>query len=82
MFVPKVRGCLYPTCTGAIVRSHVYTADHEQDWQPYPVDLHFAICEDHACIHSVVVICLHTYIHRYLVNSTDVNTYIDEYIHI
>ena len=25
---------LYPTCTGAIVRSPVYTADHEVGWQP------------------------------------------------
>ena len=31
-------------------------ADHEQDWQPYPVDLYSAICDDHTCI-------IHTYIH-------------------
>ena len=30
------------------------SADHEQDWQPYPVDPHSAICDDH------------TYIHRYI----------------
>ena len=24
-----------------------YSADHEQDWQPYPVDPHSAICDDH-----------------------------------
>ena len=29
------------------------SADHEHDWQPYPVDPYSAICEDH------------TYIHRY-----------------
>ena len=23
------------------------SADHEQDWQPYPVDPYFAICDDH-----------------------------------
>ena len=23
------------------------SADHEQDWQPYPVDLYFAIRDDH-----------------------------------
>ena len=23
------------------------SADHEQDWQPYPVDPHSAICDDH-----------------------------------
>ena len=29
------------------------SAHHDQDWQPYLVDLHFAICDDHAfiCIH-------------------------------
>ena len=29
------------------------SADHEQDWQPYPVDPYSAICDDH----------IHTYIH-------------------
>ena len=27
------------------------SADHEQDWQPYPVDPYSAICEDHTYIH-------------------------------
>ena len=27
------------------------SADHEQDWQPYPVDPYSAICDDHAYIH-------------------------------
>ena len=27
------------------------SADHEQDWQPYPVDLYSAICDDHTYIH-------------------------------
>ena len=26
------------------------SADHEQDWQPYPVDPYSAICDDHTCI--------------------------------
>ena len=52
MYVPRLRGCLYPTCTAAIVRSHVYTADHEQDWHSYAVDLYFAN-----------VMAMHTYIH-------------------
>ena len=26
------------------------SADHEQDWQPYPVDLYSAICDDHTNI--------------------------------
>ena len=33
------------------------SADHEQDWQPYPVDPYSAICDDHTYIH----IC--TYFH-------------------
>ena len=27
------------------------SADHEQDWQPYPVDPYSAICNDHTYIH-------------------------------
>ena len=26
------------------------SADHEQDWQPYPVDTYSAICDDHTYI--------------------------------
>ena len=29
------------------------SADHEQDWQPYPVDPYSAICDDHTYIHSL-----------------------------
>ena len=28
------------------------TADHEQDWQPYPVDPYSAICDYHTYIHN------------------------------
>ena len=28
------------------------SADHEQDWQPYPVDTYSAICDDHTYIHT------------------------------
>ena len=28
------------------------SADHEQDWQPYPVDPYSAICDDHTYIHK------------------------------
>ena len=28
------------------------SADHEQDWQPYPVDPYSATCDDHTCIHT------------------------------
>ena len=27
------------------------SVDHEQDWQPYPVDPYSAICDDHTYIH-------------------------------
>ena len=30
-------------------------ADHEQDWQPYPVDPYSAICDDHTYIHTYLV---------------------------
>ena len=34
------------------------SADHEQDWQPYPVDPYSAICDDHTYIHTIVcVVC-------------------------
>ena len=28
------------------------STDHEQDWQPYPVDPYSAICDDHTYIHT------------------------------
>ena len=28
------------------------SADHEQDWQTYPVDPYSAICDDHTYIHT------------------------------
>ena len=34
------------------------SADHEQDWQPYPVDPYSAMCDDHTY--------MHTYIHTYI----------------
>ena len=30
------------------------SAYHEQDWQPYPVDLYSAICHDHTYIHTYI----------------------------
>ena len=30
------------------------SADHEQDWQPYPVDPYSAICDDHTYIHTAL----------------------------
>ena len=31
------------------------SADHEQDWQPYPVDSYSAICDDHTYIHTYIL---------------------------
>ena len=31
------------------------SADHEQDWQPYPVDPYSAICDDHTYIHTNII---------------------------
>ena len=28
------------------------SGDHERDWQRYPVDPYFAICDDHTYIHT------------------------------
>ena len=33
------------------------SADHEQDWQTYPVDPYSAICNDHT-YHNVVCVCV------------------------
>ena len=30
------------------------SADHEQDWQPDPVDPYSAICDDHTYIHTYI----------------------------
>ena len=30
------------------------SADHEQDWQPYPVDPYSAICDGHTYTHTAV----------------------------
>ena len=30
------------------------SADHEQDWQPYPVDPYSAIFDDHTYIHTII----------------------------
>ena len=30
------------------------SADHEQDWHPYPVDPYSAICDDHKYIHNKI----------------------------
>ena len=34
------------------------SADHEQDWQPYPVDPYSAICDDHTYMHTYIHIAI------------------------
>ena len=48
------------------------SADHEQDWQPYPVDPYSAICDDRTYIYTYI----HTYIHIYIYIHTYIHTYI------
>ena len=36
------------------------SADHEQDWQPYPVDPYSAICDDYTYIHTYCRESAHT----------------------
>ena len=37
------------------------SADHEQDWQPCPVDAYSAMCDNHTNIHTVgTVLCTST----------------------
>ena len=36
------------------INFHYCSADHEQDWQPYPVDPNSAICDDHRYIHTYI----------------------------
>ena len=52
------------------------SADHEQDWQPYPVDPYSAIC-DVMTIHTFI----HTYIHNTYIHTWYIHTYIHTYIH-
>ena len=33
------------------------SADHEQDWQPYPVDPYYAICDYHIYIYIYIYVC-------------------------
>ena len=39
------------------------SADHEQDWQPYPVDPYSAICDDHTYIHICMYLSMYVCMH-------------------
>ena len=66
------------------------SADHEQDWQPYPVDPYSAICDDHTYIHTYIHMsedqCEWHRMNRMtgpdcVVMCNLINTYIHTYIH-
>ena len=42
------------------------SADHEQYWQPYPVDPNSAICDAYTYIHTYIDILINMYIHKYI----------------
>ena len=50
------------------------SADHEQDWQPCPVDPYSAICDDHTymlqCMYVCIYVCMYVRIYVYLLNCT------------
>ena len=60
------------------------SADHEQDWQPYPVDPYSAICDDHTYyIHSDDRAGLRGYVqfNKYIYIHTYIHACIHTYIH-
>ena len=34
----------------------LFSADHERDWQPYPVDPYSAICDDHTYVMTIHIV--------------------------
>ena len=38
------------------------SADHEQDWRPYPVYPYSAVCEDHTYIHTWYEVLLYRHL--------------------
>ena len=43
------------------------SANHVQDWQPYPVDPYSCYMRDHTYMHTNIHTQIHTYIRRYIV---------------
>ena len=39
------------------------SADHEQDWQPYPVDSYSAIFDDHTYTHTYIQVTGMAFVH-------------------
>ena len=58
------------------------SANHEQDWQPCPVDPYSAICDDHTYIHTYIHTHIHTYIHTYIQTYKSTNTNINTIVYI
>ena len=57
------------------------SADHEQDWQPYPVDPYSAICDDHTYMHTYIQTCMHT-LNAIQGHQTKTKRKHSEYIHV
>ena len=53
------------------------SADHEQDWQPYPVDPYSAICDDHTYIHTCPRYVLIRVL-RYIISVSKIQPLVDE----
>ena len=51
------------------------SADHEQDWQPYPVDPYSAISDDHTYIHTYFEVCTFTANHEQIWQPYAVDPY-------
>ena len=52
------------------------SADHDQDWQPYPLDSCSAICDDHTYIHTVVVVVFFTLTDRASTIPSNIHTWL------
>ena len=59
------------------------SADHEQDWQPYPVDPYSAICDDHTYIqcewHRMTRMTGPDCVMAIMCNLINIHTYIHTY---
>ena len=53
---PVSRGQIFRHARGQEFIHFPCSADHEQDWQPYPVDPYSAICDDRTYIHTYILL--------------------------
>ena len=64
---PASRNQILRRVRGQEIIHFLCSADHKQDWQPYPVDPYSAICDDHtytSCNVLCVCVCVFVlYVH-------------------